>query len=124
MLCRTRVPNADLGRKPSAMMKSLALTAALISFARPLGGAIAQTLSATPIFEGNTTTALRDGTTQTVHVSVQSWAITGQPGGSPKSIPLHGFYVAHLLSGTISTGVDGHTVTRLPGDYWTVRPAQ
>jgi len=35
---------------------------------------------------------------------------------------LRGFYTAHLLSGIISTTIDGQTTAHLPGDYWTVKP--
>jgi hypothetical protein len=34
---------------------------------------------------------------------------------------LCGFYVARLVSGNISTTIDGQTSKRLPGDYWAVK---
>jgi quercetin dioxygenase-like cupin family protein len=78
---------------------------------------MAQALSPTLVFEGNTTTTAKNGATQTVHVVVQSWGIAGQE----HEIPLRGFYVAHLLSGQISATVDGQTTEHLPGPYWTVK---
>jgi uncharacterized cupin superfamily protein len=98
-------------------MKRFSISAALAAIAVPAAGAMAQALSPTPVFEGNTMTRAKNGETQPVHVSVQSWAIAGQE----HEIPLRGFYVAHLLSGQISTTIDGQTAGRLPGDYWTVK---
>ena len=77
------------------MTKCVAAMTALLAIAVPLAGAMAQALSPTPMFEGNTTTPAKDGATQAVHVVVQSWGIAGQE----REIPLRGFYVAHLLSG-------------------------
>jgi outer membrane protein assembly factor BamB len=76
-------------------------------------------LSPTPVFEANTTIPAKNGATQAVHISVQSWAIAGQE--REIQIPLHEFYVAHLLSGEILATIDGQTTERLPGDYWTVK---
>jgi uncharacterized cupin superfamily protein len=98
-------------------MKRIAACAAPVAIAMPLAGAMAQTLSPIPVFGGNTTTPAKYGATQAVHVSVQSWGIAGQE----HEIPLRSFYVAHLLSGQISTTIDGQTTAHLPGDYWTVK---
>jgi quercetin dioxygenase-like cupin family protein len=103
--------------KSTGMTKCIAVTTALVTVAGPLAGAMAQNLFPTPVFEVNTTIPAKNGATQAVHVSVQSWAIAGQE----HEIPLLGFYVAHLLSGQISTTIDGQTTARLPGDYWTVK---
>ena len=89
------------------------VAAALVAIAVPLAGAMAQALSPTLVFEGNTTT----DATQAVHIVVQSWGIASKE----YEIPLGGFYVAHLLSGAISTTIDGQTTERLPGDYWSVK---
>lgn len=99
----------------TAKKKCIAASSVLVAIATPFAGAISQALFPSPtlLFEGNTKT----GTTQAVHIVVQSWAIAGQE----REIPLGGFYVAHLLSGAISTTIDGQTMERLPGDYWTVR---
>jgi EutQ-like cupin domain len=102
------------------MMKRVTAITTLVSIAIPLAGAIAETLSPTPVFEGKTTTPAKDGTIRTVHVIVQSWEIAGQD-RETQEIPLRGFYVARVLSGEISTTVDGQTTQHLPGDYWTVK---
>jgi hypothetical protein len=99
-------------------MKRVAVSAALVSIAIALVGTVAQTLSPTPVFEGNITTLAKNGAVHAVHVSVQLW---GNSGGMPDEIPLRGFYVAHLLSGQLSATVDGQTMGHLPGDYWTVK---
>jgi hypothetical protein len=80
-------------------------------------GAMAQALLPTLVFEDNTTMPAKNGATQAAHVSVQSWGIAGKE----NEIPLRGFYVAHLLSGQITTTIGGQTTERLPGDYWTVK---
>jgi hypothetical protein len=76
-----------------------------------------------PLFEADMTTPRKHDGSQPVHVSVQSWRIAGQRGqeGTMQEIALRGFYVAHLLSGHISTTIDGQTTQHLPGDYWTVK---
>jgi quercetin dioxygenase-like cupin family protein len=102
-------------REWTAMTKRVA---ALVSIAIPVAGAIAQTLSPSPVFEGSTTIPSKNGTAQAAHISVQSWGAAGQE----HEIPLRGFYVAHLISGQISAIIDGRTTEHLPGDYWTVQP--
>jgi len=99
------------------MTKCIAVTTALVGIAGPMAGAMAQILSPTPVFEANTTIPAKNGATQAVHISVQSWAIAGQE----REIPLHEFYVAHLISGEILATIHGQTTERLPGDYWTVK---
>jgi hypothetical protein len=59
-------------------MKRVAISAALVAFAIPAAGAMAQVLSPTPVFEGNTMMQAKNGATQPVDVSVQSWVIAGQ----------------------------------------------
>lgn len=97
-------------------MKYIVTIVALVAIAVPWAGAMAQALSPTQVFEGNTTLTAKDGATQTAHVSIQSWRIAGKE----EELPLQGFYVAHLLSGQITTTIDGQTMEHLPGDYWTV----
>jgi uncharacterized cupin superfamily protein len=99
------------------LSKCTVVITAIVAVVGPSPGAIAQALPPTPVFEGNTTIPAKNGATQAVHVSVQAWAIAGQE----QEIPLREFYVAHLLSGAISTTIDGETTQRLPGDYWTVK---
>jgi hypothetical protein len=100
-------------------VKSIAAIAGLVAIAVPLAGAVAEAPSPTSVFEGNATLTAKDGTTQTVHVSVQAWRIAGLA----TELPLRDFYVAHLLSGQMSTTIDGQTKEHLPGDFWTVKAA-
>jgi hypothetical protein len=83
----------------------------------------AQTLSPRMEFDARMMAQTKDGTPQPVHVTIQSWGLSEQRGqnGSLQEIPLRGFYVAHLLSGELSTTIDEQTVKRAPGDYWTVK---
>ena len=92
--------------------------APLVAIAIPLAGAMAQAISPTPVFQGDAAVPTKNAATQIVHISVQSWAIAPQE----REIPLRGFYMAHLLSGQISTTIDGQAMEHLPGDYWTVKP--
>jgi quercetin dioxygenase-like cupin family protein len=110
--------------KCAAITKRVAAITALVSIAIPLAGTIAQTLSPSPVFEADTTTTAKNGAAQSVHVNVQSWGIAGQKNGAMHEIPLRGFYVAHLLSGAISTTIDGQTTEQAPGDYWTVKAGE
>jgi hypothetical protein len=89
------------------------MAAAFVAIAGSMPGAMAQALSPTPVYEGNTTIPAKNGATQAVHISVQSWGIAGPE----HEIPVQGFYVAHLLSGQISATIDGQTTQHLPGDY-------
>jgi hypothetical protein len=105
-------------------MTRISISAALIAFAIPPGGsAMAQSLSPRQAFEANLAMQAKNGAAHPVHVTVQSWGLADQRGrsGPPHEIPLRGFYVAHLLSGDVSTIMDGQTTKRAPGDYWTVR---
>jgi quercetin dioxygenase-like cupin family protein len=103
-----------------AMTKRVAAITTLVSIAIPVAGTIAQTLSPSPVFEANTTIPAKNGTAQPVHITVQSWGIPGQDHATHE-ISLRGFYVAHLISGHISTTIDGQTTTQAPGAYWTVK---
>ena len=99
------------------LSKCTVVITAIVAVVGPSPGAIAQDFSPTTVYEGNTTIPAKNGATQAVHVSVQSWGISGQE----REIPLNGFCVAHLLSGQILATVDGQTTQHLPGDYWTVK---
>lgn len=101
-------------------MIRIATSMALVAIAIPLAAAVAQTLSPILVFEGNTTIREKNGATQPIHVSVQSWGIAGQ-NGATHEIPLRGFYVAHLIGGNISTTIDGQTTKRVAENYWTVK---
>jgi quercetin dioxygenase-like cupin family protein len=107
-------------RKYATVTKHLAAITALVLMWIPLVGATAEKPVPRPVFEGETTTAAKDGATQPVRVSVQSWEFAG-PNSTTHETPLRGFYVAHLLSGEISTTIDGQTAARVSGDYWTVK---
>jgi hypothetical protein len=61
-----------------------------------------------------------NNTTQPARVSVQTWRIPRQ-GGAMTELPLHDFYVAHLLSGALTATVDGVTTQYLPGEFWAVK---
>lgn len=92
--------------------------------AAPPARAAPPILSPTPEFEGSATTVTRNGTTEPVHISVQSWRIGGTrgPNGPVYEIPLRDLYVAHLVNGEMWTTIDGQTIWRTTGDYWTVKP--
>ncbi len=105
------------------MMKRAAAITALVAITIALAKAAPLIHSPATEFEGDTALPARSGTARSVHISVESWGIAGERGGkgTPQEIPLRGFYVAHLLSGDISTTIDGQTAQHLPGDYWAVR---
>jgi hypothetical protein len=102
----------------AAIKKCIAAIIALVAIAGPLAGVVAQALSPTLVFEGNTTTLAKNGATQAAHIVVQSWGIAGKE----NEVPMRGFYVAHLLSGQILATIDGQTTGHEPGDYWAVKP--
>jgi uncharacterized cupin superfamily protein len=111
------VPGGEKDNASAILSKCTVVTTAIVAIVGPSSGAIAQALSPTPVYEANTTIPAKNGAAEAVHVSVHSWGIAGQE----QEIPLHGFYVAHLLSGQILATVDGQTTQHLPGDYWTVK---
>ncbi len=102
-------------------MRRALVCAALIAAVFP---AAAESISSKQIFAGVVTTPSRSGGAENVEVSVQSWGIKGERRGKAPSqeIPLRGFYLAHVLSGEISTTIDGVTTRHSPGDYWAVKP--
>ena len=102
-------------------MTRIAISIALVALAILMADAMAEALMPSPVLESTTTTPAKDGSPQPVLVRVQSWGMAGQ-GHAAQQIPLRGFYLAYLLSGEISTTIDGQTNERLPGDYWDVKP--
>jgi hypothetical protein len=98
----------------------IAIGAALLAITTFLAEAVAQTLSPITIFAGTVTVPSREGTTQSINITVQSWRMSG-PKSTTHEIPLAGFYVAHLLGGNIFTTIDGQISKRKPGDYWVVK---
>lgn len=102
-------------------MKLLSVFTALITLAIPATGAMGQVPTPSPVSEASLTINAKNGTPQAVRVSVQSWQLAGQ-GHATITIPIQGFYIAHLTSGHILGTIDGKTTEHLPGDYWTVTP--
>ena len=68
-------------------------------------------------FEGSTTLHTKGGTTAHVDVTVHQWSIGGK---QRIEIPEHGFLVAQLRAGSITTTIDGKQEKRRAGDFWTV----
>ena len=101
------------------MRESIVVAAGIALLLLPASAA-AQTPSATPLLEGQTTTLTPTGAEQPVHISVQSWRMANR-GGVIRQIPLQGFYVAYLIDGTIATTIDGLTTKRDAGSFWTVK---
>ena len=58
------------------------------------------------------------GATVSLHVEIKKWDITG--GDRSMELPDQGFYVAHLVSGDITTKMGDKSQLRHPGDFWTV----
>jgi hypothetical protein len=58
------------------------------------------------------------GSTVPLHVEFKEWDVTG--GGRSIELPDQGFYVAHLVSGEITTKMRDKSQLRHPGDFWTV----
>jgi hypothetical protein len=54
-----------------------------------------------------------------IRIRFIAWELTSKRGAS-QEIPLKGFYLAHLLSGTVSTTIGGQTIVRQAGSFWTV----
>jgi hypothetical protein len=103
-------------------MKRAFLSAALTAILLP--GAAAEDLSSKHIFDGVTTTRTDAGAPVDIRLSIQSWGIKGdrRAPGAPQEIPLQGFYLAHLLSGEVTTTIGQETTRHSPGDYWAVKP--
>jgi hypothetical protein len=96
------------------------LAAFCFAIAVPAAAAAQTTLTPRSVFEDTITTTAANGTTQPVHVVVQSWEIP-KKNGTAYDLPLTGFYLAHLQSGDIATTIDGETTERQPGSFWTVK---
>jgi hypothetical protein len=103
----------------TAKTKCIAAATGLVAIATSLGGAMAEPLSPTSVFEGKATTLGKNETLQTIRINVQSWGIEGND--RTEEIPLRGFYVAHMISGRVLATIDGQAAEHLPGDYWTIK---
>jgi hypothetical protein len=75
----------------------------------------------TPItrFDARFTATTTEGVPQPVRIRFISWGLTPR-NKAIQEIPLAGFYVAHLRSGTISATTGGQTIVRQAGSFWTV----
>jgi hypothetical protein len=109
------------------MRSGIVLDAALLITVSTFG-VRAETLVPSEVFEGLIPTASPNAMAPaspnpiapTGHVSVQTWKLSG-PKDIIHELPLQDFYVAHLLSGTIATTIDGQTTNQPASAYWTVR---
>lgn len=101
-------------------MKRKVVVAAFALIALPLAGALTETLTPSPVFESEIATPDHVGAMQPLRVNVQSWGVAGQEGGM-QELPIQGFYIAHLRSGSVSTTIDGHTTKQSPGAYWAIK---
>jgi hypothetical protein len=110
------VPASEKHDGSAIVAKRAIVTTAIVAVVGSSPGAIAQALSPPPAYEGEATVKAKNGSTEAVHISIQSWGIAGRE----QEISLRRFYVAHLLSGQILATIDGQTAQHLPGDYWTV----
>ncbi len=69
-------------------------------------------------FSGTLKPANPKGAAVPLHVEFKEWDITG--GDRSMELPDQGFYVAHLVSGDITTKMGDKSQLRHPGDFWTV----
>jgi hypothetical protein len=80
------------------------------------------------VFEATTKNVDRNGAAQDVRIATQVWSFPGRgrspaPGEALQELPLRGFYIAHLLSGTIAATTDDQAVEyKKSGAYWSVKP--
>jgi hypothetical protein len=108
------------------MRGGIAVDAALLITVSAFG-VRAETLVPSEVFEGLITTASPNALAPpspnaiapTGHVSVQTWKLSG-PKDIVHELPLHGFYLARLLSGTIAITIDGQTIKQPASAYWNV----
>jgi hypothetical protein len=115
--CRKTYSGSEKHNGSRILSKCVVVTTAIAAIVGPSPGTMAQALSPTPVYEGDTAIPAKNGAMEAVRVSVQAWEISGQE----QEISLQGFYVAHLLSGQILATIDGQMKQHLPGDYWTVK---
>jgi hypothetical protein len=79
------------------------------------------------VFEATTKNVDRNGAAQDVRIATQVWSFPGRGRGEAlqelQELPLRGFYIAHLLSGTIAVTTDDQAVEyKKSGAYWSVKP--
>lgn len=78
----------------------------------------AEGVEVTTRFSGTLKPTNPKGATVPLHVELKDWDITG--GGRRAELPDQGFYIAHLISGEVTTELGGKAQLRHPGDFWTV----
>jgi hypothetical protein len=65
-----------------------------------------------------TTGGATAGANLPLDVQITDWHFVKATGSS--TLPVQGFYVAHLLAGVIVADIDGSCEPHQPGDFWTV----
>jgi len=92
---------------------------AAVTFAQKKEGASTGALQHTERFQG--TAALKDkaGKAKTVRLAVHNWTLLGEQ--HIDEFPEHGFLLVQLLSGKVTTVIDGKTEKRNKGEFWVVR---
>jgi hypothetical protein len=68
--------------------------------------------------ESRTTMTIQSkaGPPEAVSVSVRVWKVSNED----SQIPLHGFYLARVVTGDVLATIDGRSAHHLPGEYWSV----
>jgi len=62
------------------------------------------------------------GTVVALKVEMKQWRLSRSD--QAFAMPDQGFYLAHLISGEITTEIDGKSVAHHPGDFWVVEKGQ
>jgi quercetin dioxygenase-like cupin family protein len=91
---------------------------AAVAFAQKKEGSGAAAAKQTERFQG--TAALKDkaGKAKTVRLAVHNWTLLGEQ--HIDQFPEHGFLLVQLLSGKVTTVIDGKTEKRNKGEFWVV----
>jgi hypothetical protein len=76
-----------------------------------------QAMQASPRFVDKLLASRPSGATVPVNVDIRIWTISEH---QPVRLPVSGFYVANLISGTLVTVMNETTETHPAGDFWTV----
>lgn len=100
-----------------------------LSFLGPIPGGGATTvdkMSALPAnvgltyierFDGIVKLQTVSGIPRPLHVVIRDWYVFNNHRGAAH-IPIHAFTIAHLLSGIITTSINGQVVKRSPNEFW------
>ena len=74
-------------------------------------------------FDGSTTLLGKAGRTETIHVTMRQWVVSGrQPVRDFPGFPGHGFLLVQLRAGKVITVIDGKQERRIGSDFWVVPP--